>query len=66
MPPRKADSSTHTPEQLRTQIAALVGEYARHAYRPQPLLPGTTVIPPSGKVIGEAELQKMLAASLEG
>ncbi len=53
-------------EQLRKQIAALVGEYARHAYRPQPFLPGATVIPPSGKVIGEAELQNMVAASLDG
>ena len=52
--------------QLRDQIAALVSEYASHAYRPQPFLPGATVIPPSGKVLGEAELQNMVAASLDG
>ncbi|MDA8523764.1 lipopolysaccharide biosynthesis protein RfbH [Acidovorax sp. NCPPB 4044] len=51
---------------IREQIAALVGEYAAHAYRPQPFLPGATAIPPSGKVIGEAELQNMVAASLDG
>ncbi|CAM3563942.1 lipopolysaccharide biosynthesis protein RfbH [Paracidovorax anthurii] len=52
--------------QLREQIAALVSEYAAQAYRPQPFLPGATAIPPSGKVIGEAELQNMVAASLDG
>lgn len=51
---------------IREQIAALVGEYAAHAYRAQPFLPGATAIPPSGKVIGEAELQNMVAASLDG
>jgi len=51
---------------IREQIAALVGQYAAHAYRTQPFLPGATAIPPSGKVIGEAELQNMVAASLDG
>jgi len=52
--------------QLREQIATLVSEFAAHAYRPKPFLPGATAIPPSGKVIGEAELQNMVAASLDG
>ncbi|AVS75908.1 lipopolysaccharide biosynthesis protein RfbH [Paracidovorax cattleyae] len=51
---------------IREQIAALVGEYAALAYRSQPFLPGATAIPPSGKVIGEPELQNMVAASLDG
>ncbi|XDF35012.1 lipopolysaccharide biosynthesis protein RfbH [Paracidovorax avenae] len=51
---------------IREQIAGLVAEYAALAYRPQPFLPGATAIPPSGKVIGEAELQNMVAASLDG
>jgi len=52
--------------QLREQISVLVGEYASQAYKPQPFLPGATSIPPSGKLIGEAELQNMVAASLDG
>jgi CDP-6-deoxy-D-xylo-4-hexulose-3-dehydrase len=54
------------PEALRAQISALVSEYAAHVYRPQSFFPGVTTIPPSGKLIGEAELQNMVAASLDG
>ncbi len=53
-------------EALRAQISALVSEYAAHVYRPQSFFPGVTTIPPSGKLIGEAELQNMVAASLDG
>lgn len=51
---------------LREQIARLVDEYAAIALAPAPFLPGATVVPPSGKVIGAAELQNMVAASLDG
>lgn len=51
---------------LREQIAALVAEYAQHAYQPQPFLPGVSPIPPSGKVLDGAELQHMVEASLDG
>lgn len=51
---------------LREKIAVLVGEYAKEQYAPKPFVPGETVIPPSGKVIGEQELQNMVAASLDG
>ena len=53
-------------EQLRQQIAALVNEYAAIAYAPTPFAPGISVIPPSGKVIGAAELKNMVEASLDG
>jgi CDP-6-deoxy-D-xylo-4-hexulose-3-dehydrase len=53
-------------EQLRQQIAALVDEYAALTFAPQPFNPGTTVVPPSGKVIGAQELKNMVEASLDG
>ena len=55
-----------SPEQLRKQIGELVAEYAQLAYAPKAFAPGSTVIPPSGKVIGAAELQNMVEASLDG
>jgi CDP-6-deoxy-D-xylo-4-hexulose-3-dehydrase len=51
---------------LRGQIAKLVDEYAAIALAPQPFLPGLTLVPPSGKVIGSDELKKMVEASLDG
>lgn len=53
-------------EQIRTQIAGLVTEYASLAYAPQAFVPGQTPVPVSGKVIGEKELQLMVEASLDG
>lgn len=52
--------------QLRAQIAELVAQYAALAHAPKPFEPGVTTIPPSGKVIGERELQFMVEASLDG
>jgi CDP-6-deoxy-D-xylo-4-hexulose-3-dehydrase len=51
---------------LREQIAKLVDEYAAIALAPQPFLPGLSVVPPSGKVIGAQELKNMVEASLDG
>ncbi len=51
---------------LRQQIAGLVTEYAELAHAPRPFEPGVTPIPPSGKVIGAAELKNMVEASLDG
>lgn len=53
-------------EELRAQIAHLVDQYAALALAPQPFLPGLTVVPPSGKVIGSEELKSMVEASLDG
>jgi len=53
-------------EQIRDQIASLVSEYAAEKYAPTPFEAGVSVIPPSGKVIGERELQLMVEASLDG
>ena len=51
---------------LRKEIASLVAEYAEVQYAPKAFVPGETVIPPSGKVLGEEELQNMVSASLDG
>lgn len=53
-------------EQLRKEISELVAKYAEEAYKPKSFIPGETVVPPSGKVLGANELQLMVAASLDG
>ena len=54
------------PDAIRREIAALVQQYADAVYVPQAFLPGQTVVPPSGKVIGAQELKYMVEASLDG
>lgn len=51
---------------LREQIVNLVDQYAAIALAPQPFLPGASVVPPSGKVVGPEELKNMVNASLDG
>jgi CDP-6-deoxy-D-xylo-4-hexulose-3-dehydrase len=53
-------------ETLRAEIASLVSSYAKEQYKVLAFVPGETVIPPSGKLLGEEELQNMVAASLDG
>jgi CDP-4-dehydro-6-deoxyglucose reductase, E1 len=55
-----------TLETLRSEIATLVSAYAKEQYKPKAFIPGETVIPPSGKLLGEEELQFMVSASLDG
>ena len=55
-----------TSDELRVKIGDLVAEYAKQAMQPPAFEPGTTVIPPSGKLIGACELQMMVDASLDG
>lgn len=52
--------------QLRKEISNLVGRYAKDALAPAPFVPGKTVVPPSGKLIGAEEVQMMVEASLDG
>jgi CDP-6-deoxy-D-xylo-4-hexulose-3-dehydrase len=51
---------------IRRKIAALVQEYSDAVFAPQAFLPGQTVVPPSGKLIGTQELKNMVEASLDG
>ncbi|MEL7968838.1 lipopolysaccharide biosynthesis protein RfbH [Vreelandella neptunia] len=55
-----------SPESLRQEISRLVEQYANQAHVPQQFIPGESVIPPSGKVIGAREIQLMVEASLDG
>lgn len=55
-----------TESQLREQILSLVDRYADLALAQNPFQPGITPVPPSGKVIGAAELKNMVEASLDG
>lgn len=51
---------------LRAQILSLVDTYAKGKYQNQIFVPGESVIPPSGKLIGARELQLMVEAALDG
>ena len=53
-------------EKLRLEIANLVTRYSEEKYKITPFVGGETIIPPSGKLIGEEELQNMVEASLDG
>lgn len=53
-------------DKLRNQINALVHQYAEIAHAPGKFVPGESVVPVSGKVIGAKELQLMVEASLDG
>jgi len=57
---------SNTLEALRTEITNLVSAYAKEQYKEKAFVPGETIIPPSGKLVGEEELQNMVAASLDG
>ncbi len=51
---------------LRIEIASLVKKFSEEKFRSTPFVGGQSIIPPSGKLIGEDELQNMVAASLDG
>lgn len=51
---------------LRAQIAELVSQYANLTLESPAFLPGSSVIPPSGKLLGSEEIQYMVEASLDG
>jgi len=55
-----------TKDDLRKEIAVLVGKYAEAAFAEKIFVPGQNPVPPSGKVIGAPELQMMVEASLDG
>jgi CDP-6-deoxy-D-xylo-4-hexulose-3-dehydrase len=57
---------TTTPDSLRAEIGRLVQQYAELALAPLPFVAGRSIVPVSGKVIGAAELQMMVEASLDG
>jgi CDP-6-deoxy-D-xylo-4-hexulose-3-dehydrase len=59
-------SNQFAKDKIRKQILELVQKYADLEFAPMNFMPGQTVVPPSGKLIGAAELQNMVEASLDG
>jgi len=55
-----------TENQLREQILELVGRYTELSLATRPFEPGTTIVPPAGKVLGASEIQNMVEAALDG
>jgi CDP-6-deoxy-D-xylo-4-hexulose-3-dehydrase len=55
-----------TEQALRREILELVERYAQLSCASETFVPGSTAIPPSGKVIGASELKNMVEASLDG
>lgn len=53
-------------EILRKATAFYVKNFATQKYQAKAFIPGESVVPPSGKIIGETELQYMVEASLDG
>ena len=53
-------------QNIRTEIANLIDEFASVKFQKIPFEPGQTMIPPSGKVLDAAELKAMVEASLDG
>jgi CDP-6-deoxy-D-xylo-4-hexulose-3-dehydrase len=51
---------------LRQKIATLVEDYSALAFARSDFVPGSTAIPPSGKVIGAPEVKNMVDAALDG
>jgi CDP-6-deoxy-D-xylo-4-hexulose-3-dehydrase len=51
---------------LKQQIFDLVDQYSKLQYAEKTFQAGTSVIPPSGKVLGAPELKNMVEASLDG
>ena len=52
-------------DSLRGQISDLVRQHAELAHAPQPFVPGQSVVPVSGKIVGARECQLMVDASLD-
>lgn len=52
-------------DQIRQAISRLVDEYAAIEFAAKAFVPGSTVIPPSGKLIDASEIKNMVEASLD-
>lgn len=53
-------------DEIRQQILELVVQYAELTTGQPKFIPGQSIVPPSGKVIGAAEMCNMVEASLDG
>jgi CDP-6-deoxy-D-xylo-4-hexulose-3-dehydrase len=53
-------------DQLRQQILALTAEFQREEFAKKDFVPGTSVVPVSGKVIDAADMSAVVDAALDG
>ncbi|MFC1827816.1 lipopolysaccharide biosynthesis protein RfbH [Thermodesulfobacteriota bacterium] len=53
-------------DDIKKQILTLVEQYSAEHFAKKQFQPGSTAIPPSGKVLGASELQNMVEAALDG
>jgi CDP-6-deoxy-D-xylo-4-hexulose-3-dehydrase len=51
--------------ELREKILALCERYAEVAHGPSPFVPGTSAVPPSGKVLGAREMRLLVDSCLD-
>lgn len=58
-------SNTTELARLRDQILALSERYAELAYAPKDFAPGSSAVPPAGKVLGAPEMRNLIDASLD-
>ncbi len=58
-------ASTANEAELREMILSLSGEYARRYHAPQTFVPGESLVPVSGKVVGESEMRNLVDSSLD-
>lgn len=52
-------------DELRNRIRALVGDYYRDAFAPREFIPGSTLVPVSGRVFDEEELEYLVESALD-
>ena len=58
--------SSMNKESIKQQILELVEQYSALHFAGKPFQAGSSVVPPSGKVLGASELKNMVEASLDG
>jgi CDP-4-dehydro-6-deoxyglucose reductase, E1 len=58
--------SSMNKESIKQQILDLVEQYSALHFAGKPFQAGSSVVPPSGKVLGASELKNMVEASLDG
>ena len=51
--------------ELRNQIRTMIGEYYRDAFAPREFIPGSTLVPVSGRVFDEEELEYLVDSALD-
>ena len=56
---------SHSADDLRSQIRALVADYHDAAFAPRPFIPGETTVPVAGRVFDAEDIQSLMEATLD-